>query len=93
MADGRAKNGGHSTKGFAGRKSKSEELQLIEKLSPLEPIAFRALKAGLEVGNTEIVKLFFSYLYGKPKQQLELSGEITGIKQILIERASKSKGK
>ena len=38
--DGRKNNGGHSTKGRAGRKPKTEELQLIEKLKPLEPLAY-----------------------------------------------------
>ena len=28
--DGRKNNGGHSTKGFAGRKPKSEEIKLVE---------------------------------------------------------------
>ena len=30
----------------AGRKSKSEEIELIEKLTPLEPLAFAALEQG-----------------------------------------------
>ena len=46
--DGRKNNGGHSTKGRAGRKPKTEELQLIEKLKPLEPLAYEALKEGLK---------------------------------------------
>ena len=32
--DGRKNNGGHKN---AGRKSKAEEIQMIERLSPLEP--------------------------------------------------------
>ena len=35
----------------AGRKSKSEEVQLIERLSPLEDKAFSALKEGIESGD------------------------------------------
>ena len=35
--DKRKNNGGHSTKGKAGRKSKSEEQSLIEKLKPIDP--------------------------------------------------------
>jgi hypothetical protein len=30
--DNRVNNGGHSTKGYAGRKPKSEEIKLIEAL-------------------------------------------------------------
>jgi len=41
MADGRKNNGGHKN---AGRKPKAEEQQLIERLSPLDDVAFKALK-------------------------------------------------
>ena len=53
----------------SGRKPKVEEQALIEKLTPLEPIAFKALKDGLEKGERWAVKLFFDYMYGKPKEQ------------------------
>jgi len=33
--DRRKNNGGHSTKGFAGRKPKADELKLVEKLDTL----------------------------------------------------------
>jgi len=33
--DNRKNNGGHSTKGFAGRPKKADELKLIEKLDAL----------------------------------------------------------
>ena len=68
MADGRSKNGGHKN---AGRKPKAEEQQLIERLSPLDDVAFKALKNGLEDGQSWAVKLFLEYKYGKPKQQIE----------------------
>jgi hypothetical protein len=54
-----------------GRKSKAEEQQLIEKLSPLEPIAHEKLKEAIEGGKEWAVKLFFDYMYGKPKQMIE----------------------
>jgi len=44
--DKRKNNGGHSTNG--GRKSKAEELQLIERLSPLEPTAHAKLKESID---------------------------------------------
>lgn len=75
--DRRKNNGGHSTKGVAGRKSKAEEQSLIEKLSPLEPIAFEALRDALENKKDWAVKLTFEYLYGKPKQQIEQKNEHT----------------
>jgi len=54
-----------------GRKSKAEEQQLIEKLSPLEPIAHNKLKESIEAGKDWAIKLFFDYMYGKPKQMIE----------------------
>jgi hypothetical protein len=74
MADGRRNNGGHSTKGFAGRPPKADEQRLIETLTPLEPIAQKALKDGLNDGQPWAVKLWFEYYYGKPKNSIELSG-------------------
>lgn len=82
------------TKGGAregsGRKSKAEERSLIEKLSPLEPIAFQALTNALNDGKDWAVKLFFQYNFGMPKQVIDQTninldaGKITDqeIKQI-----------
>lgn len=67
MADGRKNNGGHKT---AGRKPKVEEQKLIERLSPLDDIAFKALKSGLDDNANWAVKLFFEYRYGKPKEDV-----------------------
>jgi hypothetical protein len=53
-----------------GRKSKSEEQNLIEKLSPLEPKAFEALTNALNDGKDWAVKLFFQYNFGMPKQMV-----------------------
>jgi hypothetical protein len=52
----------------AGRKSKAEEQSLIEKLTPLEPIAFNALTEALNEKKDWAVKLFFQYNFGLPKQ-------------------------
>lgn len=68
--DGRKNNGGHKT---AGRKSKAEEVQLIERLTPLEPQAFEALKKGLERGDFKYVQLFYNYYAGKPKETKDIS--------------------
>jgi hypothetical protein len=48
MEDKRKNNGGHPN---SGRKSKAEEVALVEKLTPLEPLAFAALEKGLERGD------------------------------------------
>ncbi len=68
--DGRKNNGGHKT---AGRKSKAEEVQLIERLTPLEPQAFEALKKGIERGDFKYVQLFYNYYAGKPKETKDIS--------------------
>lgn len=68
MEDKRKNNGGHSN---GGRKSKAEEQSLIEKLSPLEPIAFKALQTALYEGKDWAVKLFFNYNFGMPKQTID----------------------
>jgi hypothetical protein len=64
------KNKGGAREG-AGRKSKAEEQSLIEKLTPLEPIAFKALKDALNEGKDWAVKLFFQYNFGMPKQVID----------------------
>tara|TARA_R100001244_G_scaffold160_1_gene232 strand:+ start:1751 stop:1996 length:246 start_codon:yes stop_codon:yes gene_type:complete len=71
MADGRVNNGGHKTNG--GRKSKSEEIQMIERLTPLEPKAFKALEEGIENGDFKYVQMFYNYYAGKPKETKDIS--------------------
>lgn len=57
----------------AGRPSKSEEVALIEKLKPLEPKAFEALKKGLDNGDFKFVQLFYNYYAGKPKETKDIT--------------------
>ena len=66
MAHGGARKG-------AGRKSKAEEVSLIEKLSPLEDIAFEALKKGVQNGDFKYVQLFYNYYAGKPKETKDIT--------------------
>ena len=84
MEDKRKHNGGHSN---GGRKSKAEEQSLIEKLTPLEPIAFKALNDALNDGKDWAVKLFFQYNFGMPKQVVENNTNLTvndfDIKEVL----------
>ena len=61
----------------AGRKSKAEEQSLIEKLTPLEPIAFEALTKALNDGKDWAVKLFFQYNFGMPKQVIDQNSNVT----------------
>jgi len=70
MEDKRKNNGGHKT---AGRKSKADEVQLIEKLGVLEPLAFLALEKGLEKGDFKFTQLFYNYYAGKPRETKEIT--------------------
>ena len=70
MEDKRKYNGGHKT---AGRKSKSEEVQLLEKLGALEPLAFMALEQGLERGDFKFTQLFYNYYAGKPRETKDIT--------------------
>lgn len=71
----------------AGRKSKAVEQSLIEKLTPLEPLAFKALNDALNDGKDWAVKLFFQYNFGMPKQVVENNTNLTvndfDIKEVL----------
>jgi hypothetical protein len=57
----------------SGRKSKSEEVQLIERLTPLEDKAYRALEAGIDKGDFKYVQLFYHYYAGKPKETKDIT--------------------
>lgn len=57
----------------AGRKSKAEEQQLIERLTPLREKGFKALESGLDKKLPWAVKLFMEYMYGKPKQSTDIT--------------------
>ena len=65
--DGRKHNSG-SIGNNGGRRPKATEQALAEKLHPLNDKALQALESGLENGQSWAVKLYFEYLYGKPRQ-------------------------
>jgi hypothetical protein len=68
--DKRKFNGGNKN---AGRKPKAEEVALIEKLTPLEPLAFEALMKGLEKGDFKYVQLFYNYYAGRPRETKDIT--------------------
>ena len=70
MEDGRKNNKGHPG---SGRKSKAEEQKLIEHLTPMNPLALKALKEGLTKKAPWAIKLYFEYFYGKPHQSMGLT--------------------
>jgi len=68
MEDGRKNNGGNKS---AGRKPKADEQALIERLTPLSDDAYYALNLAIIKKEGWAVKLFFEYMYGKPKASVE----------------------
>lgn len=57
----------------AGRKPKTDEIQLIERLSPLDDTAFEVLKDGLKNKDYRFLKLFYEYRYGKPRETKDIN--------------------
>lgn len=54
-----------------GRKPKAEEQKLIEKLTPLEPLAFEQLEKSMKSGQSWAIQMYFNYMYGKPKERID----------------------
>ena len=75
--DKRVNNGGHSTKGFAGRKPKSEEIKLIESLDKHieQEEVFEVLYGLIKEGNIRAIQLYMNYRHGKPKESVTLSSD------------------
>jgi hypothetical protein len=73
--DGRANNGGHSTKGLAGRKPKAEEIKVIELMDSvaIPEKAWKALWNKCEEGDTHAIKTWLNYRFGMPKQSLDVT--------------------
>lgn len=57
----------------SGRKSKSDEIELIERLGVLDDGAFEQLRKGIERGEFAYIKIFLAYRYGRPKQQQDIN--------------------
>ena len=68
--DLRKNNGGHPN---AGRKTTDEEVKLIERLTPLEPQAYEALKKGIESGEFKFIQMFYHYYAGKPRETKDIT--------------------
>ena len=75
MTDGRKNNGGHSTKGYAGRKSNSEQIKLAQQMDAVEipDTLWRILADKVKEGDTQAIKIWLEYRYGKPKQSTDVT--------------------
>lgn len=71
-------------KNQTGRPRKADELRLIEKLTPLEETAHIMLAELVEAGNIQAIKLYFEYMYGKPKQIVSVEQKKDETKQVFI---------
>jgi hypothetical protein len=77
------KNGG--ARAGAGRKSKAEELSLIERLTPMQDIALAALEKGVKACEFPYIKLYMEYMYGKPKETVKLTGSLDTTQRSIIQ--------
>ena len=68
------KNNGGKREG-AGRKSKSEEMHLIERLNKHidSDDAIKKLKAMIHEGDFKALQLYMNYMYGKPKETKDVT--------------------
>lgn len=57
----------------AGRKPKADEQVLVEKLSLYSEKAFTALDNALQAEHSWALRLWFEYMYGKPKEKVEIT--------------------
>jgi hypothetical protein len=75
--DGRKNNGGHSTKGAAGRKPKADEVKLIESLDNHidSQEVFDTLHGLIKEGNIRAIQLYMNYRFGKPKENVTLNSD------------------
>ena len=72
--DNRKNNGGHKT---AGRKPKSDEKKLIERLDAIidQEEVVEILHRKIQEGDQRALTLYFNYRYGKPKESVNLTSE------------------
>ena len=75
MADGRKNNGGHSTKGRAGRKPKADEIKKIEMMDSIgDPKeAWQALWELVKDQDKYAIKTWLEHRYGKPRESQEVT--------------------
>jgi hypothetical protein len=55
----------------AGRKRRMEEDEIIEKLQPMEHLAFAILKKKIAEGDMKAIQIFMNYFIGLPTQKIE----------------------
>lgn len=73
--DNRTNNGG--AREGAGRKPKTEELQLVEALDKHidQEEVYKTLQKLIKDGNIRAIQLYMNYRHGKPKENVTLSSD------------------
>ena len=66
------KNNGGARKG-AGRKPKTDEQTLLDRLSVYDDIAQAKLFELIDEGDYKAISLFYAYRYGKPKETVRMT--------------------
>lgn len=96
MADGRRNNGGHSTKGVAGRKSKAEELKVSAYATDAIKAEYGSIEAfweflaGQSRESKDHLKMLVEYAFGKAPDKVDVTSDgdkITGI-NFVVKNAS-----
>jgi len=90
--DGRKNNGGHSTKGLAGRKPKADEIKLIEQMDAIATPdeAWEALWKLCKKGDSQAVKTWLNYRFGMPKQSVDVTTKGESIGPRIVWKKSNS---
>ena len=57
----------------AGRKPKSDEIKLIERLTPMADEAFKQLQIGVKAGDYKFIQLYLAYFAGRPKETKDIN--------------------
>lgn len=55
----------------AGRKRRMEEHEIIQKLTPMEDLAFNVLEKKIQEGDMKAIQIFMQYFIGLPTQKIE----------------------
>lgn len=55
----------------SGRPKRMDELAIIGKLAPLEPLVFQKLKEKINEGDINAIKIYLAYYLGQPTQRIE----------------------
>lgn len=82
----KGKHGGYRPN--SGRPKRLDEIQIIEKLAPLEPLFFAALKEKLEAKDMKALELYSKYYLGEPLKRVQttVEGNLTGLSVEIINK-------